>query len=310
MPNFQAKRWCFTVNNYTHDEQAQILSLGPTEDNPNPVCTYLVVGREVGEGGTPHLQGFLILGTKLRLQNVKALGGLQRAHLEVARATSDQAARYCKKDGDYDERGELSTPGQRSDFAELREWIKSRDERPTLYDLGENFPSLLGRYKRSVLDFVDTFWPRPPLVGDVELRPWQKKVDNLRDQPPDDRKIFFIVDDAGNSGKSFLLRYWMSHFDNVQKLSVGKRDDLAHAINPYKSCFVVDVPRGQMEFLRYEVLEQIKDQMVFSPKYDSTTKILYHKSHVFVFSNEEPNREALTSDRYHIIRLKQLRASS
>lgn len=45
----QAKHWCFTINNYTVEETT-----------PNPIqFTYLVIGKEVGENNTPHLQGIL-----------------------------------------------------------------------------------------------------------------------------------------------------------------------------------------------------------------------------------------------------------
>nr|AUF34970.1 putative replication-associated protein [uncultured virus] len=86
--------------------------------------------------------------------------------------------------------------------------------------------------------------------------------------------------------------------DKVQILSGGKRDDIAHAIDPSKQIFLFNVPRGGMEYLQYTILEQIKDRMVFSPKYNSQTKILRNRAHVVVFSNEMPDIEKMTHDRY------------
>ena len=253
-----AKRWVFTVNNPSGaDEQAL---LGATD-----TFQYLVIGRERGNSGTPHLQGFLILRVKLRLANVKQLNGLQRAHLEPARGTNEQAAAYCKKDGDFDEIGELPTSqGKRSDFDSLKEWIKEQETRPTNRDVAEQFPSLWGRYRSACIDFLDMFSARPTLV-EGNLRPWQQNLDDKINEDPDDRKILFVVDPDGNKGKSWLTRKWFTTRDDLQRLSIGKRDDLAFAIDVSKRVFVFDIPRGQSELLQYSILEQLKDQMIFSP---------------------------------------------
>lgn len=95
----------------------------------------------------------------------------------------------------------------------------------------------------------------------------------------------------------------MSKRDDLQRLSIGRRDDLAFAIDVSKRLFVFDIPRGSMEYLQYNILEQLKDQMVFSPKYQSATKILPHPVHVIVFTNENPDLTKMTPDRYKIFNI-------
>lgn len=90
----QSRRWCFTLNNYSQEEYDHVAAVDHV---------YLVVGKEIGEGGTPHLQGFVIFRSNKRLRAVSGL--IPRAHWEVARATSTQASAYCKKDGDFFEDG-------------------------------------------------------------------------------------------------------------------------------------------------------------------------------------------------------------
>lgn len=58
----------------------------------------------MGAGGTPHLQGVVYFSCLKSLAIASAL--LPRAHLEPMRGTIDEAADYCKKDGDYWEHGE------------------------------------------------------------------------------------------------------------------------------------------------------------------------------------------------------------
>lgn len=67
-------------------------------------CVYMVFGREVGEEGTPHLQGYIRFGTNKRFNAVRAL--MPQCHLSVARGNWEQNKAYCTKDGDFEEFGE------------------------------------------------------------------------------------------------------------------------------------------------------------------------------------------------------------
>ena len=96
----EGKFWCFTINNYNDDDIAKIKSY---ENN------YLIFGREVGENGTPHLQGYIEFKTNRKLERLKREFH-QTAHLEKRRGKAIEASDYCKKDGNYEEYGEISKP--------------------------------------------------------------------------------------------------------------------------------------------------------------------------------------------------------
>lgn len=96
------RNWCFTINNYSNDDW-DALTHEPHLDELG--ITYIVVGREVGDSGTPHLQGYIEFKTANSLRGIiKKLG--KHGHYEPRRGTQKQASDYCKKDGVFFEFGE------------------------------------------------------------------------------------------------------------------------------------------------------------------------------------------------------------
>ena len=85
-----ARRWVFTLNN-PDDATKDIVKNYFTEES----CVYAIVGNEVGESGTPHLQGFAHLREKKRFTALKKI--LPSAHWERARGNDEQNQAYCSK---------------------------------------------------------------------------------------------------------------------------------------------------------------------------------------------------------------------
>lgn len=90
--------WCFTLNNPNNEDPQDDLT--PLRE----ASKYIIAGKEVGEEGTPHIQGYVYFVNKKSLAQLKKL--LVRAHFEPQRGTAEQALEYCKKDGEYVEFGE------------------------------------------------------------------------------------------------------------------------------------------------------------------------------------------------------------
>lgn len=292
MPSIQSRRWCFTVNNPSEDECQQLTDLLQTD-----ITTYAIIGQETGANGTPHLQGFVIF------ENKQTLFWLQnnfnpRAHYEPTRGTSRQASDYCKKEDSYEEFGTFpNAAGKRTDIEEFTQWCRDLDHSPSDREIANAYPSIFVKYPR-LIELVTHIRPHP-VITDVDLRGWQVGLDDYLSTEPDDRSVMFCIDELGGAGKSTFVKYQMTHHPDItQFLSIGKRDDISYAIDETKRVFLFDIPRGSMQFLQYSVLEKLKDQMVFSTKYQSKAKILHSKCHVVVFCNEQPDMTLMTHDRY------------
>jgi hypothetical protein len=292
----RAKRWVFTLNNYTAAEEAQIASLG------NDGATYLVYGREVGESGTPHLQGFVIFTAPLRFTTAKSKLG-DRCHIAVSTARlPSQAADYCKKGGDFSEFGELPAEqrGRRTDLDAFFEWSDefavNNGRAASDIDIARTHPTIRARYPR-IIEIVRARFVPPPLQLGAP-RDWQSLLANRLDEDADDRKIIWVVDPAGGVGKSWFVRWYLTNADDAQFLSIGKRDDIAHAVDENKRVFLFDVPRDTLQFLQYPVLEALKNRLLMSTKYNSTVKVLPKTPHIVVFTNEAPDESKMTHDRF------------
>lgn len=285
----------FTINNPTQQDKDHVSSLGEHE-----LCRYLVVGRERGESGTPHLQGFVICNRSTRQSRIAGL--LPRAHLEITRGTSEQASTYCKKEGDFDEYGEFPTNYTGNKYIEeLTAWgdafIEAEGRAPSSPEIARAHPTAYLRYPR-ICRLFEMRAPVPNL-REGEPRDWQRNLEEELEAPADDRSIIFYVDPDGGKGKSWFQAWYLTnHPSETQVLSAGKRDDVAHSVDKSKSVFFFNIPRGGMEYMQYTILEQLKDQMVFSPKYNSQMKYLQKVPHVVVFCNEDPDMTKMSADRY------------
>lgn len=292
--NSRCKRWVFTINNYNDEHIASLDSLE---------CRYLVYGRETAPTtGTPHLQGFVVFETALRRSTIVAnVGG---GHWQPANGTSQQASDYCKKDGNFTERGQLpNQQGKRRDLERLVDWldefIEDNGRAPTEREVARLQP--LALLKRIDIMRLARLRAPDPIIRDGEPNEWQRHLYDELESDADDRSVIFYVDSEGGKGKTWFQQWLVSKApEKVQLLGVGKRDDMTFAVDADKTVFLVNVPRGGMEFLQYTVLEQLKDRMVFSTKYQSSMKVLKSNVHVVVFCNEDPDMAKMSGDRYVI----------
>jgi len=169
----------FTLNNYTGPETDHICEVDPR-------IRYLVVGKEVGEQGTPHLQGYAEFKDKLSLSTVKTVLG-SRIHIEPRRGKPTQAAGYCKKGSDnaddyavffprtehepgtWDyviEHGEISCSGKRTDLTPV---VEALADGSTIASVARQFPEIYVRYTKGLRDLRQHYLPPRSLSSAPEV---------------------------------------------------------------------------------------------------------------------------------------------
>lgn len=118
----RVRRWCFTVNNYT-DEDCELVK----DMSVDKMVSFLVVGKEVGEKGTPHLQGYIELSKQVYQSSLRKW--LPRATLLASRDPKGvKAAAYCEKECVWLKVGEQGGgQGTRTDLSRLRDVIEQGD---------------------------------------------------------------------------------------------------------------------------------------------------------------------------------------
>lgn len=143
----------------------------------------------------------------------------------------------------------------------------------------------------------------PTTIKTITPRGWQCEVMDIVRSEPDDRTIHWFWEPVGNVGKSALCKYLVVHH-NALVLS-GKATDMFHSIasNPKKrSLILIDAPRQSFDYINYGAIECIKNGLIFSGKYEGA-QLVFNCPHVIVFANQPPRMEAVSLDRWHIVRI-------
>lgn len=132
---------------------------------------------------------------------------------------------------------------------------------------------------------------------------WQLEVLDILKSKPDRRKIHWFWEPDGNVGKSSLTKYLVVKHKAL--ILNGKSNDMFHALSKVKTkkIIIVDCPKSNFDYMNYGAIEQIKNGLIFSGKYDGG-QIVFNIPHVIVFANEEPNYDMMSHDRWDVHRIR------
>lgn len=134
--------------------------------------------------------------------------------------------------------------------------------------------------------------PRP--LPEITLYGWQLEAKAQLESQPDDRSIYWWWSKHGKKGKSSFVRWAVREGALVCS---GKAADMKYLIVKYKEkhgdwpeVVIFDVPRSSAQYLSYTGIEEIKNGVFASTKYECDVVEMPYP-HVFVMANFAPDLE-------------------
>lgn len=281
----RSRGWCLTTNNYTEKDLIHQLD-----------TAYQIMGKEVGESGTPHLQQFVYYTNARTFTSVKK--SFPTSHIEKQAGTLEQAIQYCEKDGDFTESG-TRPDDKRGKVNEWKDILSKIESGKSLQEITQEYPEAAIRYANGIKSMYELH--RPKFKFDIlqkygKYNIIQQFVIDYVNTPVHDRQICWIYDPKGGAGKTDLANHLMSQH-NFKVFGNAKTADIAFAWDGEHVIF--DYSRSQESVINYGVVEDIKNGRIFSGKYQSAVK-LYARPHVLVFANFLPDYSKMSSDRWYV----------
>lgn len=225
----RVKKVCFTLNNYTQEEENEIYEYCELQ------ALFCIIGREVGESGTPHLQGYINHKKSVRFSALVKV--MPRAHITRANGTDADNLAYCsKEDKEPYQIGVPQTVGKRNDLTKA---IAMAKEKKTLQEIAKECPEQFIKYHRGLERLVSSF---------------QKPRD--RNDPP---QVYWIWGETGVGKTRFA-------FDQLPEEQIYIKDSTQWWDGySQQECILIDDFDGKWEFRdflrlldRYKYRGQIK----------------------------------------------------
>lgn len=175
--------------------------------------------------------------------------------------------------------------------------------------LSQKFIGLVNAYytKKMLNDMKHDF-------DDVEWHPFQKSILNICKNKPDKRAIYIIEDvdkikngeilKSGNIGKSYVCDKLDLDYNVI--IADGKKDNIFNQIKTHMdkgnmpNVIILDIPRQGKDYINYGALEQIKNGLIYSGKYEGG-KCRYPSPHMFLLSNFRVDISQWSQDRIRFI---------
>jgi len=196
-----SSNWCFTINNYAD-------SMPDVDLEADHRVVYYCFQEEIGEEGTPHLQGYVEFKRNLTMGEVSKL--MPTAHLEVRRGTQEEAIAYCSKEDTripYTFTYIYGVPKRGKGKTKTKEDVQTLvwELRLTLRDIKRNHANLYARHSNAIKELVRE------RDGEVDLST-KFDISTFNSQPLTDWTMSHVIWGPTGCGKTSFAR---AHFTNA-----------------------------------------------------------------------------------------------
>ena len=201
-------------------------------------------------------------------------------HIEATRETELENGKYCRKDGVVAiEKGtmipEISAKGCEAQTTEtIHKLITLRLKGVSVVTIAASDDVVCYfKYEKMIEKTVREFIQEKNILElksdyvNINWRLWQLKLVEYLEKQPDDRKVVWYVDEKGNNGKTFITKYLLTEGETL-RFENTKSADVKYALQGQR-VIVFDLSRSQESHVNYEVIESMKNGVVFSTDYKS-----------------------------------------
>ena len=268
-------RWVLTQHGASQNSLAKLVSFFETDQ-----ITVGCIAYQTGLYGVhPHWQCYFQTAKNCRMKmKIEQILGHKRFHLEIAKGTQEANIRYLFA---VDKQHQIG-------------WIRFQKNVDPPYDYRPEKTDNLLRLHRKIQQNPEC---------------WQAKLVQKFTSDPCFRDILWIYEPEGNTGKTYFAKYL--HYFYGAILTGGKGADMKHAITRWKQItgaypviILIDLARSDQILAQgYRTIEQMKNAIFFSGKYQSGMVASVMPPHFCVFANVAPNQTLMSPDRWTIYRL-------
>lgn len=187
--------------------------------------------------------------------------------------------------------------GARTDLEAVKDYILAGGDKRKVY---EEFPEVAAKYPRYVEQMIKyRVEDQTEKLLDIEPKyKWQQSVLDYVSSPPSTRDILWVYCPHGNTGKTYLSKHLVDKYGAFY-CNGGKAADITFAYNG-ESTIIFDYVRDAKEYVNYGVIEQVKNGILFSSKYESGMK-RFSVPRVIVMANFQPDKDKFSKDRYNVL---------
>ena len=265
------ERWVLIQHGASEEALASLTKFFDT-DEVKAACIAYETGKH---GMHPHWQCYFQLAGQARMKRrIEQLLGHKQFHLELAKGTKEANVKYVYAVHKQHQIG----------------WVR--------YSKGIKVPSNYCVEKRDNL-----------LRLKHNMKSWQKMLLERFTSQADFRDILWIWEPKGNTGKTYFAKYL--HYFHGAILTGGKGSDMKYAIARWKEItgnypviILIDLARSDnVTSEGYRIIEEMKNAIFFSGKYESGMVASVLPPHICVFANVPPVRAHMSEDRWKVYKL-------